>query len=174
MRMCLCAPCLAPVPPPPPLSIAGLATDRFWFEGFLPPKPGARRKRLGELAGQAATLIFYAPARDLPAVLEDMTAAFGPDRRATLARELTKLHETVRRDALLPLHDWVVADTDQQRGEAVLVVAGSEDTAPAVDPNALAKELARELPPSRAAKVLARLTGMNRRKRSRSSKAKRK
>ena len=144
------------------LSIAGLATDRFWFEGFLPPKPGARRKRLGELAGQAATLIFYAPARDLPAVLEDMTAAFGPDRRATLARELTKLHETVRRDALLPLHDWVVADTDQQRGEAVLVVAGSEDTAPAVDPNALAKELARELPPSRAAKVLARLTGMNR------------
>ncbi|MDZ7790531.1 MAG: 16S rRNA (cytidine(1402)-2'-O)-methyltransferase [Xanthomonadales bacterium] len=144
------------------LSIAGLATDRFWFEGFLPPKPGARRKRLGELAGQAATLIFYAPARDLPAVLEDMTAAFGPDRRATLARELTKLHETVRRDALLPLHDWVAADPDQQRGEAVLVVAGSEDTAPAVDPNALAEELARELPPSRAAKVLARLTGMNR------------
>jgi 16S rRNA (cytidine1402-2'-O)-methyltransferase len=144
------------------LSIAGLATDRFWFEGFLPAKSGARRKRLGELAGQTATLVFYAPARDLPAVLEDMIAAFGPDRRATLARELTKLHETVRRDGLQPLHDWIAADPDQQRGEAVLVVVGSETTAPSVDPNALAEELARELPPSRAAKVLARLTGLNR------------
>lgn len=144
------------------LSIAGLATDRFWFEGFLPAKPAARRRRLGELAGQTATLVFYAPARDLPAVLEDMTAAFGPDRRATLARELTKLHETVRRDELQPLHDWIATDPDQQRGEAVLVVAGNDQTAPAIDPGALAEELARELPPSRAAKVLARLTGLNR------------
>lgn len=144
------------------LSIAGLATDRFWFEGFLPAKPGARRKRLGELGGQTATLVFYAPARDLPAVLEDMIAAFGPGRRATLARELTKLHETVKRDELQSLHDWVAADPDQQRGEAVLVVAGNDRSAPAIDPNALAEELARELPPSRAAKILARLTGMNR------------
>lgn len=144
------------------LSIAGLATDRFWFEGFLPAKSGARRKRLGELAGQTATMAFYAPARDLPAVLKDMIATFGPQRRATLARELTKLHETVRRDELEPLHDWIVADTDQQRGEAVLVVAGSQSAAPGIDPNALAAELANELPPSRAAKVLARLTGMNR------------
>ncbi|WP_376697502.1 16S rRNA (cytidine(1402)-2'-O)-methyltransferase [Wenzhouxiangella sp. EGI_FJ10305] len=144
------------------LSIAGLATDRFWFEGFLPAKSGARRKRLGALAGQMATLVFYAPARDLPDVLRDMIAAFGPQRRATLARELTKLHETVRRDELQALHDWIVADADQQRGEAVLVVAGSEDAQPAVDPGVLAEELARELPPSRAAKVLARLTGLNR------------
>lgn len=144
------------------LSIAGLATDRFWFEGFLPAKPGARRKRLGELAGQSATLVFYAPARDLPTVLEDMIVAFGPDRRTTLARELTKLHETVRRDELKPLREWVTADPDQQRGEAVLVVAGSDDAAPSIDPNALAQELARELPPSRAAKVLARLTGVSR------------
>jgi 16S rRNA (cytidine1402-2'-O)-methyltransferase len=144
------------------LSIAGLATDRFWFEGFLPAKAGARRKRLGELAGQTATLVFYVPARDLPAVVEDMVSVFGPDRRATLARELTKLHETVRRDALEPLRDWIAADRDQQRGEAVLVVAGSESASSTVDPNALAAELARELPPSRAAKVLARLTGLNR------------
>lgn len=144
------------------LSIAGLATDRFWFEGFLPAKSAARRKRLGELAGQSATLVFYAPARDLPAVLDDMIAAFGPDRRATLARELTKLHETVRRDEIQPLRDWVAADPDQQRGEAVLVVAGNDSVAPTVDPAALAEELARELPPSRAAKVLARLTGLNR------------
>lgn len=144
------------------LSIAGLATDRFWFEGFLPAKSAARRKRLGELAGQTATLVFYTPARDLPAVLDDMIAAFGPNRRATLARELTKLHETVRRDEIQPLHDWIAADPDQQRGEAVLVVAGNASAAPTIDPGALAEELARELPPSRAAKVLARLTGLNR------------
>lgn len=144
------------------LSVAGLATDRFRFEGFLPAKSGARRKRLGELSGETATLVFYAPARDLPAVLADMTTAFGPDRRATLARELTKVHETVRRDRVAALAEWVAADADQQRGEAVLVVAGSDESAPPIDPNALAEELARELPPSRAAKVLARLTGMSR------------
>jgi len=144
------------------LSIAGLATDRFWFEGFLPARSAARRKRLGELAGQTATLVFYIPARDLPAVLEDMIIAFGPDRRATLGRELTKLHETVKRDRLESLQEWVSADPDQQRGEAVLIVAGSDQAQPAIDPNALAEELARELPPSRAAKILARLTGMNR------------
>lgn len=144
------------------LSIAGLATDRFWFEGFLPAKSGARRKRLQALSGQTASLVFYTPARDLPAVVQDMIAVFGPQRCATLARELTKLHETVRRDELEALHDWIVADTDQQRGEAVLVVAGSDDAQPAIDPTVLAEELARELPPSRAAKVLARLTGLNR------------
>jgi 16S rRNA (cytidine1402-2'-O)-methyltransferase len=144
------------------LSIAGLATDRFWFEGFLPARTGARRKRLEALAGQPVTLVFYAPARDLPAVLEDMIAAFGPDRPATLARELTKLHETVRRDALQPLHDWITADPDQQRGEAVLVVVGTQAPPPEVDATALARELASELPPSRAAKLLARLTGLDR------------
>ncbi|MDZ7713653.1 MAG: 16S rRNA (cytidine(1402)-2'-O)-methyltransferase [Rhodovibrio sp.] len=144
------------------LSIAGLATDRFRFEGFLPARSGARRKRLSELSSETATLVFYAPARDLPAVLEDLVDAFGAERRATVARELTKLHETVKRDELQALRDWIAADPDQQRGEAVLVVAGSEAEAPAIDPNALATELARELPPSRAAKVLARLTGMTR------------
>ena len=144
------------------LSVAGLATDRFWFEGFLPARAGARRRRLGELAGQTATLVFYAPARDLPAVLDDMADAFGPERLVTLARELTKLHETVRRDGLRALRDWVAADADQQRGEAVLVVAGSERPPSEVEAGALADELARELPPSRAAKVLARLTGMSR------------
>jgi len=144
------------------LSVAGLATDRFWFEGFLPAKAGARRKRLAELAGLTATVVFYVPARDLPAVTADLAQAFGPDRRATLARELTKLHETVKRDELQPLHDWIESDPDQQRGEAVLVVAGADTAPPGVDAGALARELARELPPSRAAKILARLTGLDR------------
>jgi 16S rRNA (cytidine1402-2'-O)-methyltransferase len=144
------------------LSVAGLPSDRFLFAGFLPARAPARRKQLRELAGRHETLVFYAPARDLPAVLDDLAAVFGPSRLATLCRELTKLHETVRRDALEALRDWTRDDPDQQRGEAVLVVAGSDDTEPAINIDALAMELARELPPSRAAKVLARLTGLDR------------
>lgn len=144
------------------LSVAGLPCDRFVFEGFLPARKSARRQRLSELAATRNSLIFYAPARDLPVILEDMVQSFGVERQATLARELTKLHETVRRDRLEELARWVVADADQQRGEAVLVVAGSSQPAAEINPDALAAELARELPPSRAAKVLAKLTGMTR------------
>jgi len=144
------------------LSVAGLATDRFLFAGFLPARASARRKRLGELVERTETLVFYVPARDLPAALEDLAAVLGDSRRATLARELTKMHETVRRDTLAALRDWTGEDADQQRGEAVLVVAGSDRAVPSIDMAALAEELARELPPSRAAKVLARLTGLNR------------
>lgn len=144
------------------LSVAGLPSDRFRFEGFLPAGSGPRRRRLGELASEKASLIFYTPARDLPKVLTDMGNAFGGIRPATVARELTKLHETVHRDSLAGLLEWVEADSNQLRGEAVVIVAGNTESTPAIRPHALAAELARELPPSRAAKVLARLTGMNR------------
>ena len=144
------------------LSVAGLPSDRFWFEGFLPARSGQRRSRLETLSTLPATLIFYAPARDLPAVTADMAATLGPERMATLARELTKLHETVHRAPLQELAEWIAADPDQQRGEAVLVVSGNPEPQAAINSQALARELARELPPSRAAKVLARLTGMNR------------
>lgn len=144
------------------LSVAGLPTDRFLFAGFLPARAAARRKQLREMAGRHETLVFYVPARDLPAVLDDLAAILGPARQATLCRELTKLHETVRRDGLATLLDWTRGDPDQQRGEAVLVVAGSEKPEPAINIDALASELARELPPSRAAKVLARLSGLDR------------
>jgi 16S rRNA (cytidine1402-2'-O)-methyltransferase len=144
------------------LSVAGLPSDRFWFEGFLPAKSGQRRSRLETLAPMPATLIFYAPARDLPAILADMSTSLGAERPATLARELTKRHETVHRAPLSELAEWVTSDPDQQRGEAVLVVSGNPQATPAINPEALARELARELPPSRAAKVLARLTGMSR------------
>jgi 16S rRNA (cytidine1402-2'-O)-methyltransferase len=128
------------------------------------PRSGQRRTRLEALAGMPATMIFYAPARDL----SDNRHRYGHQcsarsRMATLARELTKLHETVHRAPLKPNSgQWIAADPDQQRGEAVLVVAGTSEPTPAVNPEALARELARELPPSRAAKVLARLTGMSR------------
>jgi 16S rRNA (cytidine1402-2'-O)-methyltransferase len=144
------------------LSVAGLASDRFLFEGFLPARRGPRRTRLSALADQPATLIFYAPARDLEPVLADMVDTFGAERLACLARELTKLHETVRRDSLSALREWVAHDSDQKRGEAVLVVAGNSAAPAAISPRALASELARELPPARAAKVLARLSDLTR------------
>lgn len=144
------------------VSVAGLPSDRFWFEGFLPARSGQRRSRLEALSTLPVTMIFYTPARDLSAVTADMVAALGPNRMATLARELTKLHETVHRAPLQQLSEWIGADPDQQRGEAVLVVSGDPEPQVAINPQALVRELARELPPSRAAKVLARLTGMNR------------
>ena len=157
---------VCPVPGPSAaiaaLSAAGLPSDRFHFEGFLPAKSAARTGRLMQLSDYPQTLIFYVPARDLVKVLADMTAVFGAQRQATLARELTKLHETIKRDSLAELKAWIAGDPDQCRGEAVLVVSGNPEPQPAINAQALARELADELPPSRAAKLLARLTGMTR------------
>lgn len=160
---------VSPVPGPcaaiAALSAAGLPSDRFCFEGFLPARAGQRRKRLESLSGARATLVFYVPARDLADVLVDAAAAFGPDRLATVGRELTKVFETIRRDRLDALAAWVAGDSDQRRGEAVLLVAGSRDESASaiLDARLLARELAAELPPARAARVLARVSGMERR-----------
>ncbi|MFW5816206.1 MAG: 16S rRNA (cytidine(1402)-2'-O)-methyltransferase [Wenzhouxiangella sp.] len=158
---------VSPVPGPcaaiAGLSVAGLASDRFWFEGFLPARAGARRARLQALAALPATLIFHVPARALTAALDDCIDTLGGDRMAALGRELTKLHETVYRAPLSALAAFCRNDSNQARGEAVLLVAGcSDDALAAVDPTALARELAGELAPSRAAGVLARLTGLSR------------
>lgn len=145
------------------LSAAGLASDRFVFEGFLPARSSARKRRLEALAEESATLIFYVPARDLPAVLSDLAAVLGGTRTAAVARELTKQFETVRRGALSALHEWTSADPDQQRGEAVVLVSGAErQRGGSIPAKTLARELAAELPPARAARLVARLTGMAR------------
>jgi 16S rRNA (cytidine1402-2'-O)-methyltransferase len=157
---------VSPVPGPcaaiAALSAAGLPSDRFCFEGFLPARSAARCKRLAELVEVSATLIFYVPARDLAEVLADLSRVFGPDRLACLGRELTKRHETVHRDRLGQLEQFVRDDPDQRRGEAVLVVAGSPETRPGIAIDALAAELAAELPHSRAAALLARVSGLKR------------
>jgi 16S rRNA (cytidine1402-2'-O)-methyltransferase len=144
------------------LSASGLPTDRFWFEGFLPPRSAARRKRLAGLADLAATLIFYVPARDLEEVLRDLADTLGPQRQACLNRELTKRHETIHRAALDQLGSFIAGSADQRRGEAVLVVAGNDAPDRPVSTDALVTELAEALPPSRAAAILARLTGIRR------------
>jgi len=143
------------------LSVAGLPSDRFVFEGFLPARSGARRARLAELASEPRTLIFYESPHRVAEVLGDMREAFGDAREAVLARELTKHFETVLGGPLSDLAGRVAADPDQQRGECVLLVAGCDDDAEArrAEGRRLFALLREELPPSRAARVAANFTG---------------
>lgn len=144
------------------LSVSGLATDRFLFEGFLPAKAGARRNRLRELEREGATLIFYEAPHRIMDCLEDMAAVFGEGREALLAREITKTFETIRRDSLSGLAQFVAGDSNQQRGEIVLVVAGERTAASEIDEATatLLRRLAQELPAKRAAAVVADCTGL--------------
>lgn len=104
------------------LAVAGLPTDRFLFAGFLAPKQGGRRKALAELAAVPATLAFYESARRLPAFLADAAALLGP-RQAVVARELTKLHEEVRRGTLEDLALAYGAE-GPPKGEVVVLIDG--------------------------------------------------
>ena len=146
------------------LSAAGLPSDRFIFEGFLPAKAAARRTRLALLREEPRTLIFYeAPHRILECV-EDMQAIFGGERLALLGRELTKTFETLKGLPLAGLREWIAADSNQQRGECVLLLAGWEAPPgePAVGAEALRvlDLLLAELPLKRAAALAAEITGV--------------
>jgi 16S rRNA (cytidine1402-2'-O)-methyltransferase len=143
------------------LSVAGLPSDRFAFEGFLPAKAGARRARLAELAAEPRTLIFYESPHRVAGTLADMRQAFGDDRHAVLARELTKHFETVLGEPLATLAERVATDPDQQRGECVLLVAGCSDAVEArlAEGRRLFALLREELPPSKAARLAAHFTG---------------
>jgi 16S rRNA (cytidine1402-2'-O)-methyltransferase len=143
------------------LSVAGLPSDRFVFEGFLPPKAAARRSRLQELASDARTLIFYESSHRVAESLADMRDVFGADREAVLARELTKLFETVLGAPLAELAARVVADPDQQRGEHVILVAGRGEEADAklAEGQRVFAILREELPPAKAAKLAAAISG---------------
>ena len=146
------------------LSVSGLPTDRFLFEGFLPARAGAREKRLAALAGESATLVFYEAPHRVQACLADMVELFGPGREAVLARELTKTFETLRRATLAELADFVGADEHQRRGEMVLLVSGRAAPRDELDAEVagLLTLLARELPLRRAAAVVAEHTGLRR------------
>ena len=160
---------VAPVPGPAALiaalSVAGLPSERFVFEGFLPAKAGARQQCLAELAGEARTLVFYEAPHRLEAALADLAAAFGSERPAALARELTKLHETVIDATLGDLISRVAADADQRRGEIVLIVGGNNARAAQAlaEGRRLYALLRGELAPARAARIAAEFTGAPRR-----------
>ena len=147
------------------VSVAGLPTDRFVFEGFLPAKAAARREQLHALSYETRTLVFYEAPHRIVDVLADMAAAFGSDREAALSRELTKRFETLYRDTLGALAAKAADDADMQRGEIVIVVAGRAGAAQsheAADAERVLRVLVEDLSPSRAAKIAARLTGAKR------------
>ncbi|HEY0660804.1 MAG TPA: 16S rRNA (cytidine(1402)-2'-O)-methyltransferase [Lysobacter sp.] len=143
------------------LSAAGLPSDRFAFEGFLPAKASARRERLARLASESRTLLFYESAHRIEEALGDMAAAFGDARHAVLARELTKLFETVLDGSLHELQARVAADANQRKGEFVVIVEGAGDDADAkvIEGRRLYAKLSEHLPPSTAAKLAAELSG---------------
>lgn len=143
------------------LSVAGLPSDRFVFEGFLPAKAGARRERLQALAGEARTLIFYEASHRIVDFLGDAASAFGADRPAVVARELTKLFETVLDGPLGEVRSRIEHDPNQQKGEFVVLVEGAGDDADArlLEGQRVYRKLAEHLPPSTAAKLAADLTG---------------
>lgn len=145
------------------LSGAGLPTDRFFFEGFLPAKSQPRRKRLESLRYQAGTLIFYEAPHRIRATLIDALEIMGPEREAVLARELSKTFETLKRDSLSSLLAWVDADVNQQRGEQVLLIGPSkdqQDTELLERDRKLLFRLGEELPPRKAASIVSDLTGI--------------
>jgi 16S rRNA (cytidine1402-2'-O)-methyltransferase len=146
------------------LSTAGLPTDRFVFEGFLPAKTAARRQRLTALAGEERTLVFFEASHRLASTLADLAAVFGAEREAVIARELTKLFEEIQGGTLAELCRWMDEDGDHTRGEFVLVVHGAPPAppAPVLDPRRLLAVLLEELPVKRAVAVAAQLTGLPR------------
>lgn len=143
------------------LSVAGLPSDRFVFEGFLPAKGAARRERLQRLAGETGTLVFYESSHRIAESLADMAAAFGASRPAVVARELTKLFETVLDGSLEQLLAAVQADDNQRKGEFVVMVQGAADDEEAkiAEGRRLYARLNEHLPPSTAAKLAAELSG---------------
>jgi len=144
------------------LSAAGLPSDRFVFEGFLPAKSAARRAALQVLRADPRTLIFYESSHRIVESLADLAAEFGGEREAVVARELTKQFETVLDGTLAGLAQRVAVDADQQRGEFVVLVKGAgddDDAAKLIEGLRVYRILSAELPPSRAAKLAAEITG---------------
>jgi 16S rRNA (cytidine1402-2'-O)-methyltransferase len=161
---------IIPVPGPSALiaalSASGLPTDHFVFEGFLPSRQTARKARLEALRSEPRTLVFYEASHRIVDCLKDMLVVYGVERRAVLARELTKQFETIRDGTLQELVRWISDDPNQQKGEFVVIVEGEQaNEAHAVDAEAerVLNLLLDELPIKTAAKLAARITGVNKR-----------
>lgn len=148
------------------LSVAGLPTDRFVFEGFLPHKAGARRTRLQALAEETRTLVLYESSHRIQATLRDLATVFGGERELTLARELTKLHEQSVAGTAEELHTWVTRAANHRRGEFVLVIAGAppagDNGQSEIGLDALLGELLAMAGTRDAVKAAVRLTGLPR------------
>ena len=144
------------------LSVSGLPTDRFTFEGFLPSKSGARQKVLAELANETRTMVFYdAPRRAIDTVA-DIVEVLGESRQIVIARELTKTFETVHSDTAGNMFNWLKEDPNQLKGEMVLIIEGNvrEDDGIPEDVKKALSILLEELPPKKACAVAGKLYGV--------------
>lgn len=160
---------IAVVPVPGPsalitaLSVAGLPTDRFVFEGFLPAKAAARRAHLQTLAAEPRTLLFYESSHRIQECLADLADVFGAGREAVIARELTKTFEQVQGGSLAELNAWLAADANRQRGEFVVLVAGAppaQEAEISAEARRVLEILLRELPVKQAAALASDITGV--------------
>lgn len=156
---------ISPIPGPSAviaaLSAAGLPTDRFRFEGFPARTAAARREQFQLLKSDTATIVFYESSHRIAASLADMALVLGRERPAVLARELTKMHETIIHAPLGQLCDRVSGEADQRKGEFVVLVAGAEQDLAQLTPETerILRLLVAELPVKQAAALAARITG---------------
>ena len=107
------------------LAVSGLPTDRFCFEGFPPRRPGERQRRFAELAQDRRTQVYFESGRRLASTLAELAASHGAERQAVVCRELTKIHEEIRRGTVAELAEWASAGSGAVRGEITVVVAGT-------------------------------------------------
>ena len=144
------------------LSASGMPSDRFSFIGFLPAKTGARVKALEQLADREETLIFYESTHRIVDSLRDMQSVFGDQRRVGVAREITKTFETIHSAPVADLIEWMLADSNQQRGEFVVMVEGAVKEMGSLNEETLRvlNLLAAELPPKKAAAIASEITGV--------------
>jgi 16S rRNA (cytidine1402-2'-O)-methyltransferase len=145
------------------LSVSGLPTDSFYFGGFLPAKTGQRKTALNDLKAATETLVFYEAPHRIVETIVDMAEIFGRQRQAFMAREISKTFETFLQGSLDELQQQIYLDTNQQRGEIVLVVAGEDEKSAntSVDSEKVLRLLLKELPASKAASLTAKICGVD-------------
>jgi 16S rRNA (cytidine1402-2'-O)-methyltransferase len=143
------------------LSVSGLPTDKFYFGGFLPAKSSQRKTAISALKTTGETMIFYEAPHRIADTIKDMMEIFGDHRQAFVGREISKAFETYLQGNLTEIHQQILADSNQQRGEIVLVVAGcgSKPDAITVDSEKVLNFLLQELPASKAASLTAKICG---------------
>ncbi len=143
------------------LSVCGLPTDRFLFEGFLPAKSAARVKALQSLQTEAATIVFFESKHRIKSALADMHAVLG-DRLICVAREVTKAFESFYHGSISEVMQRIEDDADCQKGEFVVVVSGAPQSSKSfnVEIQSLLTDVAKEIPPKRAAKIVANYCGL--------------
>jgi len=162
---------VVPIPGPTALitalSASGLASDSFTFLGFLPSKQTARIKLLTGLAGRTETIIFYESPKRVLTTLTDMQAIFGDSREVCLAKELTKAFETIHTGSIPNLIEYLTIDQNHQKGEFVVLISATNeiDLAEAeIQLDSLLPILCAEMGTSKAAKIAAKITGIDKKK----------